>query len=80
MVIVSTASTYKFNESVLAALGCRIEGLDAFALLDKLAEYNTSKIPQGLDSLRSAKRRHTQVSCKENMADCVLEFAQKKSN
>lgn len=80
MVIVSTASPYKFNESVLAALGCRIEGLDAFALLDKLAEYNTSKIPQGLDSLRSAKRRHTQVSCKENMADCVLEFAQKKSN
>ncbi len=80
MVIVSTASPYKFNESVLAALGVHTEGQDAFALLDKLAEYNTSKIPQGLDSLRTAPRRHSLVCTKEKMAEKVMEFAQKKCN
>ena len=80
MVIVSTASPYKFNESVLTALGVRTDGLDAFTLLDKLAEYNTSKIPRGLDSLRTASRRHSQVCTKEQMAAAVMEFAQKKSN
>jgi len=80
MVIVSTASPYKFNESVLAALGVHTEGQDAFALLDKLAEYNTSKIPQGLDSLRTAPRRHSLVCTREKMAEKVMEFAQKKRN
>ena len=51
MVVVSTASPYKFNGSVLNALGVDAEGLDEFELLDKLQEFNNNPIPQGLSSL-----------------------------
>ena len=77
MVIVSTASPYKFNESVLSALGDDPTGLDAFALLDKLAGYNTSKVPQGLASLRTARVLHEGVCTKEAMRAAVAEFSKK---
>lgn len=53
MVVLSTASPYKFSDSVLSALGEDISDKDEFALLDKLSTLNKDKIPQGLAQLQS---------------------------
>ena len=79
VVIVSTASPYKFNESVLTALGESIEGMDEFQLLDKLASINTrAGIPAGLASLKTAEILHSAVVEKQDMPKAVAEFAAKK--
>ena len=75
MVVVSTASPYKFNESVLTALGQDIEGKDEFSLLDRLQQMNDFAIPMGLAALRDAKVRHDQVVDKAAMAKAVKDFA-----
>ena len=75
MVVVSTASPYKFNESVLTALGEAIEGMDEFQLLDKLQSLNSFKIPAGLAALKEAQVRHASVVEKTAMPQAVAEFA-----
>lgn len=71
MIVLSTASPYKFNESVLAAIDASNLCLDAddeFSLLDKLKKFNKYAIPSGLASLKSAPILHKKVCCKENMS------------
>lgn len=75
MVVVSTASPYKFNESVLTALGEAIEGMDEFQLLDKLQSMNSFKIPAGLAALKNAEVRHGNVVEKTAMPQAVAAFA-----
>ena len=75
LVVVSTASPYKFNESVLDALGEERAGLDEFAQLDKLASLNESPIPQGLASLKTAEILHRTVCEKTEMHAVTEEFA-----
>lgn len=75
MVVVSTASPYKFNESVLTALGETIEGMDEFQLLDKLQSLNSVKIPAGLAALKNAQVRHSNVVEKTAMPQAVAAFA-----
>ncbi len=75
MVVVSTASPYKFNASVLSALDVATEGMDEFALLDALKEKSGMVIPKGLDSLRTADILHGDVCEKEGMEAAVLSFA-----
>ena len=77
VVIVSTASPYKFNESVLTALGKDIAGKDEFELLDQLAELNSVGIPEGLGKLKNSAIRHQSVVNKSEMLDAVLKFALK---
>ena len=74
MVVVSTASPYKFNGSVLNALEVSTEGLDEFALLAKLQELNTNPIPQGLGALKQKAARHQDVCAKTDMRQAVLSF------
>jgi len=78
MVVVSTASPYKFNGSVLEALGTETEGLDEFQLLDKLHEMSGQDIPQGLAKLRRAEVLHKGACEAGEMKDTVLEFASGK--
>lgn len=75
MVVVSTASPYKFNDSVLCALGVETEGKDAFALLSALAEKNEVPIPVGLAALKGAAVLHEAVCRREDMAEEVRRFA-----
>ena len=75
LVVVSTASPYKFNESVLEALGEERAGLDEFAQLDKLASLNESPIPQGLASLKTAEILHRAVCEKAEMRMAAEDFA-----
>ena len=77
LVVVSTASPYKFNESVLDALGEERAGLDEFAQLDKLASLNESPIPQGLASLKTAEILHRAVCEKTEMHAVTEAFAKK---
>lgn len=77
IVIVSTASPYKFNESVLTALGSSIEGMDEFQLLDKLSEINSVGIPAGLAALKDAEILHSDVVEKTGMKKAVEAFASK---
>jgi len=70
-VIVSTASPYKFNDSVLDALGIDKNNADEFDLLDTLAKYNVTPIPDGLANLRTAAVLHQQLCTKENMINIV---------
>lgn len=78
VVIVSTASPYKFNESVLTALGQHIDGKDEFQLLDELSKLNSFGIPVGLAKLKTAKISHENTVEKGEMPKSVLQFAENK--
>lgn len=77
MVVASTASPYKFNGSVLKALGVKIDNLDEFQMLDKLQELNDNPTPQGLASLRAKKLIHNSVCSCDGMARAVMDFVEK---
>jgi threonine synthase len=76
MVVVSTASPYKFSGSVLEALGEDASG-DPFALLDRLEKKSGTAAPKGLASLKGAKALHEGSCEKDKMRDAVLAFAEK---
>ncbi len=61
MLVVSTASPYKFPESVLKALGGYDETLGEFELLDKLSAMTDTEIPAGLAALKNKKIRFDTV-------------------
>ena len=77
MVIVSTASPYKFNGSVLAALGQETAGKDEFALLDALESLNSDPTPVGLAALKTKTVRHKDVCEREEMRAFARAFADK---
>lgn len=77
MVIVSTASPYKFNDSVLKALNVTFADSDPFAMLEKLEELNEVAAPAGLSGLKNAKEIHSQVCGKDEMMSVVMSFAEK---
>jgi len=75
--VVSTASPFKFCDSVLDALGVeeKEEGLN---ILDQLSEVTGCKTPRPLAELRGKAVRFTQCVAKEEMLSAVLEMLPKK--
>lgn len=75
-VIASTANPFKFNESVINAIAGEgaSEGLDEFALLDKLCELSKMEIPASLGELKTKKVRFTTVCNKEDMKEETNKF------
>ncbi len=73
MVVLSTASPYKFPKAVLAAIGGDVTG-DEFALMERLQEMTGVKIPVNLAGLRNKPERHTAVIDKEEMPQFVLDI------
>jgi len=71
MVVLSTASPYKFPAAVLAALGGQPEG-DEFAQMEQLQQLTGVPIPGNLSGLRQKPERHTAVIDKEQMLQFVL--------
>ena len=71
VVVLSTASPYKFPAAVLSALGHDPDA-DEFAALDQLCSLTGVAIPQNLATLRQAAVRHTDVIDKEDMLSYVL--------
>ena len=72
-VIVSTASPYKFCDSVLDALGYRSDA-DDFERIQKLYEVTGLKIPESLLSLREKAIRFRDSVDKNDMPDVVKRF------
>ncbi len=70
MVVLSTASPYKFPEAVLSALGGDTEG-DGFCQMERLAQLTGVPIPGNLAALKGKPPRHTAVIEKEEMAAYV---------
>ena len=72
-VVVSTASPYKFCDSVLQALGDSSDasGLD---LIDRLSEVTKTNAPQPLKSLREKKVRFDKYVEKDEMLGVVKDF------
>ena len=71
MVVLSTASPYKFPAAVLEALGGDTQG-DEFTQMERLEALTGVKIPGNLSGLREKPERHTNVIDKEQMLDFVL--------
>ena len=71
MVVLSTASPYKFPAAVLSAIGGDLSG-DEFDQMERLSEITGVPIPQNLATLRGKPERHTGVIDKENMLEFVL--------
>lgn len=78
MVVVSTASPYKFSDSVLSALGVETAGENCFTLLKELAARNDVPVPPELKKLENAPVRHETVCRAEEMAEQVRRFAARK--
>ncbi|MBP1764226.1 MAG: threonine synthase [Firmicutes bacterium] len=68
-VIVSTASPFKFNESVLQAIGGSKPAVEdgEFASLEALAKLTGWQVPAGLAELTGKPVKHTLVCAKEEM-------------
>lgn len=74
MVVVSTASPYKFVASVLDALEADHNGLDDFGKVDLLEKISTMPIPTSLSELKTAPRRFDINCAAEDMIDEVKKF------
>jgi len=71
MVVLSTASAYKFPAAVLSALESA-DGMDEFAQMERLEEVSGFAIPANLSGLRQKKELHTGVIEKSAMLDFVM--------
>ena len=71
MVVLSTASPYKFPAAVLSAIGGDGSG-DEFTQMERLQAMTGVPIPKNLANLRQMPERHTCVIDKETMLEYVL--------
>ena len=71
MVVLSTASPYKFPAAVLAAIGQTAKG-DEFDQLEQLHAVTCVPIPKNLAALRTKPELHKGVIDKDKMLDYVL--------
>ena len=71
MVVLSTASPYKFPAAVLHALG-EASGDDEFAMMEQLHALTGMDIPKNLRGLEGRPVLHTDVIDKDAMLDYVL--------
>ncbi|MBR3721417.1 MAG: threonine synthase [Selenomonadaceae bacterium] len=74
IVVVSTASPYKFGASVLSAVGVAAKDADDFEMLDLLREKSKLPVPKGLAKLKEAPILHNDVVEKEKMKAAVFDF------
>ena len=71
MVVLSTASPYKFPVAVLTAIGGDTSGSE-FAQMERLSAMTGVPIPKNLASLQGKEEKHTGVIEKDKMLDYVL--------
>jgi len=71
MVVLSTASPYKFPVAVLTAIGGDTSGTE-FEQMDRLSQLSGVPVPRNLAGLQGKAERHTGVIEKEKMLEYVL--------
>ena len=72
-IVVSTASPYKFCDSVLKALG-EAERKDGLEILDQLSKRTETAVPAPLAALKNKSVRFSATTEKEEMTDRVMEL------
>lgn len=77
LVVLSTASPFKFPAAVLKAIGGRTEG-DEFEQMSALSELTGVAVPQNLSGLRSREVLHKDVIEKDEMLSYILEYLKAK--
>jgi len=73
MVVLSTASPYKFPKAVLSSLE-QLRTDDEFAMMDRLHEKTGVAIPKNLCGLQEKKELHTDVIAKDQMLAYVTKI------
>ena len=71
MVVLSTASPYKFSTAVLTAIGADTSGSE-YDRMERMQTLTGIPIPPALAALRTKPERHTGVIPKEKMLEFVL--------
>ena len=71
MVVLSTASPYKFPVAVLTAIGGDTSGTE-FAQMDRLSDLTGVPVPKNLSGLQGKEEKHTGVIEKDAMPEYVL--------
>jgi len=71
MVVLSTASPYKFPVAVLTAIGGDLSGSE-FDQMQRLSDITGVPVPKNLSSLQGKEEKHTGVIEKEAMLEYVL--------
>lgn len=77
VVILSTASPYKFPAAVLSSIGEGCGG-DEFDMMERLEEVTGVPMPENLRSLRSRPVRHTDLTAPGDMLSYVLEKSEEE--
>lgn len=75
-VVASTASPFKFSDSVLSALGAdaKVGDMNDFERLAVLSEMSEMEIPSSLKALENKEKRFFGVCDKDSLANVVSEF------
>ena len=73
-VIASTANPYKFGKAVYEAVGGNTDGMDEFAIIEKLEEHTSTQMPAPLAATKTKAVRFTNSVGKEGMSQVVLDF------
>lgn len=71
MVVLSTASPYKFPKAVSKALGLKPLD-DEFEIMNSLSKFTSTKVPKNLAELKEKEVRFTDVIEKDKMLDYVI--------
>ena len=79
MVVLSTASPYKFSAAVLSALGEDASG-DEFEVMERLSRKTGVPVPKNLAGLKNEKERHFDVIGKDEMLSYVLSCVEGKKS
>lgn len=73
IVVLSTASPYKFSQSVLKAISGKVVK-DAFKCAELLEEQTAMPMPKQISDLQNKERRFTKVIEKDKTVEAVMEF------
>lgn len=80
VLIVSTASPYKFSRSICNALGVNVDGMDDFEVLNRLSTETNTEIPSCLLELKNKDIRHKEVCNKYSMKEALLSYLEGNKN
>ena len=78
MVVLSTASPYKFCSAVLDALGTTPDPDDEFKVLDDLQTASGTVAPKPLASLKTAKAHHKNSGSVDQVKNMIKNFLENK--
>ncbi len=73
-IVVSTASPYKFADSVMTAIDDKYKGWDEFDLIDELHKVSGVEVPNAINEIRDANILHTKECASANMKQSVKEI------